>query len=309
MPFAFLGVFALRLAAIDIGTNSVRLLVAEVQDGRIKPIIRKLITTRLGEGLVLRRALPENGKEKTAHAVLTLQKTAVEHDAGTIQLFGTSALREARDGRRFARELSCTTGLCVRILSAEEEAMLSYTGVKETLLMESGTVVFDLGGGSCELIWPEGDRTRIESLKIGAVYLFEKFAHHDPPTEEEMDSAREHIRGLVGRFHLHGRPVVGLGGTVTNLAALAMGMTEYDAKRVHGYRLTRETVLHLLDKMMRVPLAERLLLPGIQADRADIMPVGTVVVNEILQVCQAAHLTVSEGDILVGCIYSLLHQH
>lgn len=299
----------MRLAAIDIGTNSVRLLVAEVQDGRINPVIRKLITTRLGEGLILHRVLPGNGKEKTTRAVLTLQKTAVEHHAHTIQIFGTSALRESRDGRRFAQELSRTTGLCVRILSPEEEAMLSYTGVKETLLMESNTVVFDLGGGSCELIWPEGDRTRIKSFKIGAVYLSEKFVRHDPPTEEEMESAREHIRRLAGRFHLRGRPLVGLGGTVTNLAAMAMGMTEYDAKRVHGYRLTRETVLHLLDKMLRVPLAERLRLPGIQADRADIMPVGTVVVNEILQMCQATHLTVSEGDILVGCIYSLLHQH
>ena len=202
-------------------------------------------------------------------------------------------------------------GTHVDVLSPVEEARLSYEGAASSLCLPREVLVFDLGGGSCELIWPENGNLRFASVKLGAVYLTEMFIRHDPPLAEEIQCIRQYAAELLSGFTLSGFtlsgvPVVGIGGTVTSLAAMEMQMTKYDAEQVHGFTLTAEMVSVQLQRLLAVPLKERSQITGVQPARADILPTGALIVEEILAQYGAPSLTVSEGDILTGLIYSLI---
>lgn len=297
----------MRVGILDIGTNSVRLLVADRTPEGLHEVKRALITTRLGAGLINTGLLSAAGKKATLDAVLELRQVAMSLGVRAIRALGTSALREACDGREFASAISEAAGLEVEILSAEEEARLSYAGTVKTLSLLPGTLVFDLGGGSCEIIQPDdNEQLIINSLKIGAVYLKETFLHHDPPLPREVDRARCETRCLLAGIRLREGAVAGVGGTVTSLAAMVLGLEEYIPARIHGFVLSRQAVVKLLLRMLALTTEQRAALPGIQPSRADILPAGALVVDEILDYCRASCLTVSEGDLLVGALF---HQH
>lgn len=296
----------MRLAALDIGTNSVRLLVADKTGQELRPQQRVLRTTRLGGGLIGSGRLSPAGKEATLSAVLELKNLALSFGAAAILAVGTSALREADDGRAFAGELAEAAGLQVRLLSPGEEAFFSYEGAAGTLALPAEALVFDLGGGSCELAWREDGVLQAHSLKIGAVYLTEACFRRDPPAKREVMLARREIRSRLADLRLAGRVPVGLGGTVTSLAAIVAGLASYEPDLVHGTVLARTDVNRVLARLLAVPVRERLKITGLQASRADILPAGALVVEELLLSCRAEQLTVSEGDMLFGL---LLHQH
>ncbi len=291
-------------AAIDIGTNSVRLLVAQTEGGAFLPLARQMVTTRLGRGLTGSGRLCDRGRAATEAAVLMLRDRALALGASEIRVVGTSALREARDGPHFAARLSRSSGLKVEVLPPEEEARLSYTGATGTLSLPADALVFDLGGGSCELVWPQGGMLRLESLKIGAVYLTENFFPTDPPAPADIKKARYFVRGLLENLSPGPKPLCGLGGTVTNLAAMAQGLIRYDPGRVHGFCLGRPAVHELFAAMVALPVETRRRLTGIQPERADILPAGALVVAEIMRCCQTDTITVSEEDLLAGCLTS-----
>jgi exopolyphosphatase/guanosine-5'-triphosphate,3'-diphosphate pyrophosphatase len=296
----------MRLAAIDIGTNSVRLLVAELSATGIKQVKRELRTTRLGAGLMQSGCLSRHGKEATVAAVLECTALARSLGAQKLRLAGTSAMREASDGHMFARDLGWQAGEQVEVLSPVEEALLSYEGAAKSLRLPREVLVFDLGGGSCELIWPGDGSLCSASVKLGAVYLTEMFIRHDPPLTEELQCIRQHAAKLLSRFTLSGMPVIGIGGTVTSLAAMELQMAKYDAEQVHGFTLTAEMVSTQLQRLLAVPINERSQISGVQPARSDILPAGALVVEEILAQYRATSFTVSEGDILTGLIYSLI---
>lgn len=296
----------MRLAAIDIGTNSVRLLVAEISETGIKQIKRTLKTTRLGAGLMQSGCLSTHGKEATVATVIEYTALARSLGAQKLRVAGTSAMREASDGQSFARTLGRQVGAYVDILSPDEEARLSYEGVASSLCLPHEVLAFDLGGGSCELIWPEDGGLRFASVKLGAVYLTEMFIRHDPPLAEEIQCIHRHAAEQLSRFTFSGMSVIGVGGTVTSLAAMEMQMTKYDAQQVHGFTLTAEMVSAQLQRLLAAPLNERSKIAGVQPARADILPAGAMVVKEILAQYRAPSLIVSEGDILSGLVYSLI---
>jgi exopolyphosphatase/guanosine-5'-triphosphate,3'-diphosphate pyrophosphatase len=296
----------MRLAALDIGTNSVRLLVADKTGQGLQPQQRVLRTTRLGGGLVGSGHLSPAGKEATLSAVLEFKDLALSLGAAAILAVGTSALREAEDGRTFAAELAEAAGLQVQLLSPGEEAFFSYEGASGTLALPADALVFDLGGGSCELAWREDGVLQAHSMKIGAVYLTEAYFRRDPPARREVLLARREIRSRLADLRLAGKTPVGLGGTVTSLASIVAGLACYEPDRVHGAVLARTDVNKVLTHLLAVPVRERLKMSGLQASRADILPAGALVVEELLISCRADQLTVSEGDMLVGL---LLHQH
>jgi exopolyphosphatase/guanosine-5'-triphosphate,3'-diphosphate pyrophosphatase len=295
----------MNFAAVDIGTNSVRLLVARLDGGCLHPAERALTTTRLGAGLMELGMLSVEGKLATVNAVREYVNLAGSLGATTVVVFGTSALREARDGSLFARQLEKETGCIVEILSTTEEAVYSYHGATRSLPQIEAPLVFDLGGGSCELAWQEGAMLQSASLKIGAVYLTDSFFRHDPPLAAETAMAAAHIREHLAKLCPVGRPVIGVGGTVTTLAALSLELYPYDPEVVHGYRLTRKIIQGQLARMLALKMRERKTLPGMQKGRAQILPAGTLVVDELLASCKATSLTVSEGDILLGRLYAL----
>jgi exopolyphosphatase / guanosine-5'-triphosphate,3'-diphosphate pyrophosphatase len=296
-------------AAIDIGTNSVRLLVGSYAGGQFQPQFRELATTRLGSGLISTGFLSKTGRDATCDAVARFVRKALEAQAEEIIAFATSAMRDAADGREFAGLLEAETGQKILIISPETEAAWSFAGVEKSLPSSRGGLVFDLGGGSCELTWRFAGQLFSHSIRIGAVYLSDTFLHSDPPTPAEAERARRFVREQLSRIGIPLRPLIGVGGTVTSLAAMAQRLDIYDPERVHGYLLTQHTVQKLLADMMGRSLAQRLQLQGIQPERAAILPAGTLAVDTLLTFCGQNKLIVSEGDILLGSLYALADQH
>jgi exopolyphosphatase/guanosine-5'-triphosphate,3'-diphosphate pyrophosphatase len=264
------------------------------------------MTTRLGAGLVKTGCLCPAGKQATLEAVSHFSSLAQRVGAIKISAFGTSAMREAVDGKAFARLLEAETGLHIEVLSPETEAVWGYTGVAKSLPKLDGALVFDLGGGSCELTWQSSSMLLFRSLKIGAVYLTDKYFHHDPPLIEEIATARDHIRKNMASTVFPPVPIVGVGGTVTSLASMAMEMAVYDRERIHGYQLTRQDVDGLLQDMLAKKSAERQKMRGLQAGRAAILPAGTLVVDTLMEVSGASAIHVSEGDLLLGSLYAVI---
>jgi len=304
-----------RRAAIDVGTNSVRLLVADVLDAtpsspRLFPVLRHLTITRLGEGLTPGGRLRPIAAARTADAVH--QFVALARDAGAPDpvIVGTYALRTAQDPQVFLSRL----GRPLRILAGDEEARLGYDGVLAGLAPRrpSHLLVVDIGGGSVELTWGRGGRiTAAHSVPAGAVVLTERFLAHDPPRAAEIAALRRDLARTVDprleavpgdpRFPAaQRRPlrVIGVGGTITTMAAIVQRLTPYDPDRVHGFRLSRRDVARVTDELAVMPVADRRGLRGLQPERADIIVAGALVLAHVLGRTGVRAITVSEADLL-----------
>ena len=297
----------MRFAAVDLGTNSARLLIAELKRETLAEIYRRLLITRLGHELQLKETLSATGKKTTIQAVSTFMQTIKQYRADQVYIFGTSAMREARDGKAFAQELAKVSGVPVEILSPEREAYYSFLGATKSLptVRAQQTLVFDLGGGSCELIWQEQDSIKTKSRRIGALYLTDTYFQHDPPTSTEIETMRRQLRRCLQEVPAR-EMIVGVGGTVTSLAAMAQGLKVYDPEKVHGYVLAAQKIQHLLEKMLLIPVQERARQFSLDEKRALILPAGALVVAEILAATGMVELTVSEGDLLLGRLYAAI---
>jgi exopolyphosphatase / guanosine-5'-triphosphate,3'-diphosphate pyrophosphatase len=278
-----------RVAAVDLGTNTTRLLVADVEDGRLEEVVRRMAITRLGEGVDARKRLLPAPIARVRNVLGEYRREAESLGTERILLVATSAVRDAENGEAFLGEIEWSYGFATRLLSGEEEAALTLRGVGE---LAPGTVVIDVGGGSTEFV---GEGLRV-SLDVGSVRLTERFLHGDPPAPDELEACAAYVRSVLpdARVSL----LVGVAGTVTSLAALELG--RYDRAQIEGYSLSRATVEALVDRLASLTVAERRELPGIEPDRAPVIVGGAIVVREALRHFGLDELRVSEHDILDG---------
>lgn len=282
-----------RVAAIDIGTNSTRLLVAEYTAAGLKRIETGLITTRLGKGMAGGVLLQET-MLSTADAVGLFYQKAINLGVENVVAAATSAVRDASNGTEFLELVKKRTGLVVRVLSGEAEAALSYRGVLSGLQVEPGsTVVVDIGGGSTEFIWMQGERLNLVSVNAGAVRLTAAGAD-EAMTGDLLRPTLEEVKR--SSFEC----LVGVGGTVTTLAAIDQQLAVYDSKRVHGYSLSAISVNRILKMLNGMDIEERRKVPGLRPERADIIIAGVNIVKSILDSLGLARMIVSECDILYG---------
>jgi exopolyphosphatase / guanosine-5'-triphosphate,3'-diphosphate pyrophosphatase len=282
----------MRVGVVDLGTNSTRLLVADVDDGRVDEVARRTIISRLGEGVDERRKLLPLPIARVRNALTEYRREVDELDAERVLAIGTSAVRDAENGEAFLGEIEWSYGFATRLLSGEEEADLTRRGVANGRELDDNALVLDVGGGSTELITAH---ERI-SLDLGSVRLTERHLHGDPPTREELDAAARAVREALPDLQPH--EAVGVAGTITTLAALDLG--GYDPERVHGHRLSRESVEAELERLALLPLAQRRELPGLEPERAPMIVGGAVIVREVLVRYGLPGLDVSERDILHG---------
>lgn len=297
----------MRRAAIDIGTNSVRLLVADVTEGRISPVLQRIEITRLGEGLTRSPVLTPQAIGRTVRAVREFATCAEQLGAASLVVVGTSALREAQNRSTLERDLR---PLRIRVLTGEQEAELGFLGVLAGLPEARGRIlVIDVGGGSTELV--VGRREGIEartSLPLGAVRMTEAFIRSDPPAEVELEALARSVALTLGpqRRTFQGPDVaVGIGGTATTLVAVDRALDPYDPTQVHGARLTRWKVRTLARGLCAMPLALRRRLPGLQPERADIICAGAVILHTLLLELDVPELVISESDLLWGALLRL----
>ena len=282
----------MRVGVVDLGTNSTRLLVADVDGEHVDEVSRRTVITRLGEGVDERRKLLPLPVARVRNALSDYRRELEQLGAERVLAIGTSAVRDAENGEAFLGEVEWSYGFATRLLSGDEEAELTRRGVANGRTVGDDTLVLDVGGGSTELI-TAAERT---SIDVGSVRLTERHLHSDPPTREELDAAARTVWAELPS--LDASDAIGVAGTITTLAALELG--EYDPERVHGHRLTREAVGALLAHLASLPLAERRKLPGLEPDRAPVIVGGAVVVREVLDRYGLDGLEVSERDLLHG---------
>jgi len=282
----------MRVGVVDLGTNSTRLLVAEVDDGHVEEVARHTQITRLGEGVDERRKLLPLPIARVRNVLADYRRELEELGAERVLAIGTSAIRDAENGEAFLGEIEWSYGFATRLLSGSDEAQLTRRGVANGRELGDDTLVLDVGGGSTELITAR-ERT---SLDLGSVRLTERHIHSDPPTDDELEAAARAVRDELPSLEPDG--AIGVAGTITTLAALELG--GYDPQRVHGYRLSREGVGAQLDRLASLPLAQRRELAGLEPERAPVIVAGAVIVREVLDRYGLAGLEVSERDILHG---------
>jgi exopolyphosphatase/guanosine-5'-triphosphate,3'-diphosphate pyrophosphatase len=296
-----------RVAAVDLGTNSTRLLVADVEDGLISDVARETRITRLGEGVDKRRRLLPAAIARVRNVLTDFRRTAESLGADRTLAIATSAARDAENGEAFLGEVEWSYGFVTRLLSGHDEAMLMFRGVTSERALDHGTVIVDIGGGSTELVagGPEGVRWH-DSIDIGSVRVTERFLHSDPPTQDELDDAATAVRSLLAERVLVPDEIrsdissaIGVAGTITSLGALALGLEEYD-DRVHGFELTAEALDEQLWRLASVPLEERRGMRPLDPDRAPVIVGGAVIAREVLAYFGLDRLEISERDILDG---------
>jgi exopolyphosphatase / guanosine-5'-triphosphate,3'-diphosphate pyrophosphatase len=280
-----------RVAAIDQGTNTTRLLVADVDDGRLREIVRRTEITRLGEGVDERHRLLPLPVARVRNCLTEYRREAEQLGAERTLLVATSAVRDAENGEAFLGEVEWSYGFTTRLLSGDEEAELMLRGVGA---IDTGTLVLDIGGGSTELVMLD---SRV-SLDVGSVRLTERFLHSDPPTGDELAACAQQVRPLLPS--LDPTSAVGVAGTITTLAALDLGLDEYDRERVHGHELSRAGVERQLERLAALPLAKRREVPALEPERAPVIVAGAVIAREVLAAYGLDEMTVSEHDILDG---------
>lgn len=282
-----------RVAVIDIGTNSTRLLVADKAGSGLKVVETGLIITRLGEGVGSGMLLPQ-AMERTAGAVEMFRERAAGLGARRVAATATSAARDAVNRNEFLELVRSRAGLQVRVLSGEEEACLSYLGVAAGLDIEPDTtMVIDIGGGSTELIWKSENQLRLSSVNVGAVRLTES-GYTESQVFDELQPVLDAARGSSVRF------LVGVGGTITTLAAIDLKLAAYDRDRVHGYSMPAFRIKQILSELQAMGLEERKKLQGLPPGRADIIVAGAAIVKVIMDGTGIDKLVVSEYDILYG---------
>jgi exopolyphosphatase / guanosine-5'-triphosphate,3'-diphosphate pyrophosphatase len=276
-----------RVAAVDLGTNSTRLLVADVQDGRVHEVGRALRITRLGEGVDVRRRLLPLPIARVRNVLSGFRIELERLGAERTLAVATSAVRDAENGEAFLGEVEWSYGFSTRLLSGDEEAQLTYRGVTADCALEAGTLVVDIGGGSTELILAD----RHVSLDIGSVRMTERFG-------EDVHAVAAHVRAVVPDLEV--RTAIGVAGTITALAALDLGLVEYDPEQVHGHVLSAAAVDGQLTRLAALPLEERQRVPGLEPGRAPVIVAGTAILRELLDVYGLGAIEVSEHDLLHG---------
>jgi exopolyphosphatase/guanosine-5'-triphosphate,3'-diphosphate pyrophosphatase len=286
-----------RVAVVDLGTNSTRLLVADVDDEQVRELDRRLEITRLGEDVDSRRQLLPEALARVRNVLGDYRRAIEGLGAERTLAFATSAVRDAENGEAFLGEIEWSYGFETRLLSGHEEALLTFRGVASGRDVEDGTIVVDVGGGSTELILggPEGVSFH-ESYDLGCVRLTERFPG-DPA------GAADFVRATLTEGvpdSVRPRHAIGVAGTITQLATLDLGLEREEPDVVHGHVLSAQAVAGLLDRLGAMTVDEIRAERGMHPDRAPVIVAGTVVVLETLRYFELEALEVSERDIMHG---------
>jgi exopolyphosphatase / guanosine-5'-triphosphate,3'-diphosphate pyrophosphatase len=292
-----------RVAAVDLGTNSTRLLVADVENGRLDEVSRRLTITRLGEGVDERRRLLPVPIARVRNCLAEYRRELESLGAERTLCIATSSVRDAENGEAFLGEVEWSYGFATRLLSGEEEAAMMIRGVTSGRPPLDGVLVVDIGGGSTELVLAEtGDVAFSTSLDVGCVRITERFLGSDPPSRPELAAAGAYVRSLLPE--LAATAAIGVAGTVTTLATLDLGDSEYDPERTHGHRLPLASVDEQLERLAAMTTDERVGVPGIEPGRAPVIVAGIVVLREVMRAYGLEEIEVSERDVLHGAAFA-----
>jgi exopolyphosphatase/guanosine-5'-triphosphate,3'-diphosphate pyrophosphatase len=299
-----------RVAAIDCGTNSVRLLIADVAGGSLTEVARRMEIVRLGEGVDSTGRLNPEAIERTRKALVGYAAEIAELGVSRVRMCATSASRDASNAEDFRGMVRSVLGVDPEVITGDQEARLSFTGALHGLNAEPPYLVLDIGGGSTEFVVGFERVDAAVSVDIGCVRMTERHLHGDPPTPAEVAAAERAITKVVDnalrKVSGHGAmTLVGLAGSVTTVAALALRLPEYDAARIHHARIPYDDVAKVTTDLLGSTVADRLDLPVMHPGRADVIGAGALILRVIMERAGKASVVASEHDILDGIAFSL----
>ena len=301
---------AVRVAVVDIGTNSTRLLIGDVEGTSVTEVERRTTVTNMGRGVDHSGLLCTDAVDDVCTVIADYRSRYQEMGAERVMAIATSAVRDAVNGQAFIAELRERFDLDARLLTGEEEADLTYLGATAHRPDEGSTLVFDIGGGSTELIVGSGTRVGFHtSLQAGTIRQSERHLTADPPNSRELEDLADEIRNLIDQAiaadpQAKAGRAIAVAGTPTSLAAIDQGLEPYDPGRVHGYRLGMHRIQRMLSRLSSMPLAERLRVPGLHPGRAPTIVAGTVILVQVMRAFGLQEVEVSELDILHGSALS-----
>ncbi|MBV9594385.1 MAG: Ppx/GppA family phosphatase [Actinobacteria bacterium] len=299
----------IRCAGIDCGTNSIRLLVADLaDDGHAVDVTREMRIVRLGQGVDQTRRLAPDALERTRVALVDYARTIDRLGAASVRMVATSATRDAENRDEFVTMVESVLGVRPEVITGDEEAALSFAGAAADLPgVAEPMLVADIGGGSTELVLGDraGTSLRSHSMDVGCVRLTERHLRNDPPTPAQVTAAEANIADALDRAALDvplfgPATLVGVAGTVTTIAALALGLPQYEADAIHGSRITAADVEDITERLLRANRAERAALPVMHPGRADVIAGGALVLRALVRRCGVEQVVASEHDILDG---------
>ena len=312
----------MKLAAIDIGTNSTRLLITDYRNKVLFPLERKMEITRLGRGVDKNKTILKDSARKTLDVLSDYRRILMDYDVNKCRTVGTSAVREALNRDWFVSYVYENLGMIIDVISGREEARLGFCGAVKNMDLnhpackpktDAAILVLDVGGGSTEFILGDFNCSLelARSIDLGSVSLTERFIGSGRPDESDLNKMRHYITNkfekTIGKIKRH-KPllVIGVAGTITTLAAIDLKLKAYDTEKIHGYVLNFEKIKEIRDHLCGLDLKERKKVTGLDPARADIIIAGTEIVLTILKILGRREILVSERDILDGIIYTLI---
>jgi exopolyphosphatase/guanosine-5'-triphosphate,3'-diphosphate pyrophosphatase len=305
---------AQRIAVVDIGSNSTRLLIAELDEGRVtQELVRHSTVTRLGAGVDRDGRLSDDGMERVFSTLADYKTEIDERDCARGVAVLTSAVRDSANGEEFAAEVKNRFGLTPHILTGDEEARLTFLGATSQRDPDdtTPTLVFDIGGGSTEMVIGSGTEVDFHvSTQAGVVRQTERHLEHDPPSEAEQRELSEDVEQILADAVPDERRqavkhAIAVAGTATSLGAIAQDLDPYDPQRVHGYRLSRSEAEQILARLAAMPLEQRREVAGLHPDRAPTIVAGVLIFLAVLRLFGLDEVEVSEHDILRGAALGL----
>ncbi len=305
---------SVRVAVVDIGSNSTRLYIADVQDGRVTQELERVSTvTRLGAGVDADGRLREDAMQRVYDTLDDYRARIDRHGCERAVAVLTSAVRDSANGQEFADTVRTRYELDPHVLSGDEEARLTYRGATSERDPDdtTPTLVFDIGGGSTELVIGQGTEVVFHvSTQAGVVRQTERHLHDDPPPSDQQDALARDVRAILAEAvpteqRRRVERAIAVAGTATSLAAIAQELDPYDPERVHGYVLDGEECERILARLASLPLSERRQVAGLHPDRAPTIVAGVLIFEEILRMFGLERVEISEHDILRGAALEL----
>jgi exopolyphosphatase/guanosine-5'-triphosphate,3'-diphosphate pyrophosphatase len=302
-----------RVAAVDCGTNSIRLLVADLVDGAKTDVHREMRIVRLGQGVDRTGGLHPDALERTRIALADYAATCAASGVERTRMVATSATRDASNRRDFVAMVEATLGVTPEVVSGEREAALSFRGATTGLSDGGPFLVIDIGGGSTELVLGRNSVEAAKSVDIGCVRLTERHLLGDPPTPAQVDAARADIdSALFSVLEVvpaeQARTAIGLAGSVTTVAALALGLSAYDPEAIHLSRVSAKQVDDVTEELLAMTRAQRAALPVMHPGRVDVIGGGALVLQSVVRRLGLTEVLVSESDILDGIALSMTEE-
>jgi exopolyphosphatase/guanosine-5'-triphosphate,3'-diphosphate pyrophosphatase len=304
-----------RVAALDCGTNSLRLLVADISEPPLRDIVRRMEIVRLGEGVDRTGRLSDGALDRTFGVLDDYAAVIRSLDVDAVRMVATSATRDAANRDEFVAGVCDRLGVVPEVVTGDEEAALSFEGatreLRGTAEFAAPYLVVDIGGGSTEFaLGDDGGLQSSRSVDVGCVRLTERHLRDDPPSPGQVAAAVSDVNAAIDQVGEvvgidAGRTLVGLAGSVTTVVALALGLTEYDAARIHHARVGATQVTAITTRLLAASRAERAAMPVMHPGRVDVIAAGALVLDSIMRRCGFDEVVASEHDILDGIAYSL----